>query len=211
MALYETIVDFKNLKDNGFDLTGTLEFQGWNTLFERLTGPVYPVLIKQLWVHAVTEKVTITSYIMNRKIVVTKKSVTYLISHNGCGKKVYNVKFDAKRDTKVASTIFKEGTEFDNGKGPSAKDLTNNLTVWFKIIMGCTHYILNTNSFDYINITHKFMLLFLEKGIKVELPSILFRFLMDSIRETRIGSSSTKGKFNSNGRLIRHSSGECSC
>lgn len=60
--LCETIVDFKNLKDNGFDFTETLNVQGWNTLFERLTSPVYPVLVKQFWVHATAEKETITSY-----------------------------------------------------------------------------------------------------------------------------------------------------
>lgn len=27
MVLYDTIVDFKNLKDNGFDFSKTLEFQ----------------------------------------------------------------------------------------------------------------------------------------------------------------------------------------
>lgn len=34
MVLYETIIDFKNLKDN-----------------------VYPVLVKQIWVHATAEKI----------------------------------------------------------------------------------------------------------------------------------------------------------
>lgn len=34
------------------------------------------------------------------------------------------------------------------------------------------------------------------------LPAILFRFLRDSIRETRTGSSSKKGNFISNGRII---------
>lgn len=46
------------------------------------------------------------------------------------------------------------------------------------------------------------MLFFLEKGYKVALPTILFKFLMDSIRETRTGSTSKKGRFIPNGRLI---------
>lgn len=41
--------------------------------FERLTCIVYPVLDKQFKIHVVAEKDTITSYIMNRKIVVTEK------------------------------------------------------------------------------------------------------------------------------------------
>lgn len=46
MVLCEPIMDFKNVKDNGFDFSETLEFQGWKGFFERLTGPVYPVLVK---------------------------------------------------------------------------------------------------------------------------------------------------------------------
>lgn len=46
MVLCETIVDFKNLKDNGFDFSETFELQGWKTFFEILTGPMYSVLVK---------------------------------------------------------------------------------------------------------------------------------------------------------------------
>lgn len=53
MVLCETIADFKNLKENGFDFTKTLDIQGWKTFFERLTGSVYPVLVKQFWVLSV--------------------------------------------------------------------------------------------------------------------------------------------------------------
>lgn len=44
--------------------------------------------------------------------------------------------------------------------------------------------------------------IFLDKGFKLELPTFLFKFLRDSIRETRTGSSSKKGNFISNRRLI---------
>lgn len=45
---------------------------------------------------------------------------------------------------------------------------------------------------------------FLEMGLKLELPSILFKFMRDSIRESIIGSYSKKGKGNfiPNGSLI---------
>lgn len=46
------------------------------------------------------------------------------------------------------------------------------------------------------------MLFFLEKGYKLELLEIMFKFLRDSIRETRTGSTSKKGRFIPNGRLI---------
>lgn len=202
LVLYETIVDFKNLKDNSFDFSRTLEFQGWNAYFERLMGPIYPVLVKQFWIHAVVAKDTIISYVMSKKFVVTEKSIADLIPHNGCGKRVYNVKTDSKREGMVASVIFKEGTKFDDGKGPSAKDLTDKLRVWFMVILGFIHHRPSTNSYDYINTTQKFMLFFLEKGFNLALLAILFKFSKDSIRETITRISSKKGKFISNERLI---------
>lgn len=45
---------------------------------------------------------------------------------------------------------------------------------------------------------------FLENGLKLGLPSILFKFMRDSVRESRIGGSlkKNKSKFIPNGRLI---------
>lgn len=203
-VLCETIVDFKNLKDNGFDFYETLKFQGWKSLFESLTGLVYPLFAKQFWVHATAEKETITSYVMYRKIIITKKPIVDLISHNGKGKRIHSAKINAKREATIALVIFKVGTNLDDDKGPSAKDLTNNLRVWFKIILGCIHHKPSTNSSNYVNTCQKFMLFFLEKGLKLALPYILFKFLRDSIRESRTGSSSKKikSRFIPNGRLI---------
>lgn len=48
------------------------------------------------------------------------------------------------------------------------------------------------------------MLFFMEKGLKLKLPSILFKFMRDSNRESGTGGSSkkNKSKFIPNGRLI---------
>lgn len=204
MVLFETIVDFKNLKENGFDFSKTLELQGWKTFFGRLTGPMYPVLVKKFWVHATAEKETITSYVMNRKIVITEKSIADLISHDGKGKRVHSAKINARREAIIALVIFKEETNFGDDKWPSVKDLTRNLRVWFKIILGCIHHKPNTNSSDYINTRQKFILFCLGKGVNLGLPSILFKFMRDSIRESRTHGSSkkTKSKFIPNDRLI---------
>lgn len=121
---------------------------------------------------------------MNKKIMVTEKFIADLISHNGCGKKVYNIKTDVGREAMIASIIFKEGKNFDDGKGPSVKDLTDKLRAWFKTILGCIHHRPSTNSSEYINTTQKFVLFFLERGFKLALPAILFKFLRDWIRET---------------------------
>lgn len=202
--LCEMIVDFKNLKDNGFDFSETLEHQELKGFFERLTAPVYPILGKQFWKHPTAEKEIITSYVMNRKIVITEKSIVDLISHNGKRKRIHSAKINAKRETTIAHVILKAGTNIEDAKGPSAKDLTNNLRIWFKIILGCIHHRPNTNSSNYVNTRQKFMLFFLEKDLKLTSPSILFKFMRDSIRESRTGGSSNKrkSKFIPNGRII---------
>lgn len=87
LVLCETIVDLKNLKDNDFDFSETLELQGWKSFFKVLTSLVYPVLVKQFWIHVVARRDIITSFVMNKKIVVIEKSIANLISHNGYGKK----------------------------------------------------------------------------------------------------------------------------
>ncbi|KAI5444921.1 hypothetical protein KIW84_013267 [Lathyrus oleraceus] len=118
MVLCETTVDFENVKENGFDFFDTLAFQGWNSFFERLKGLVYPVLVKQFWVHATMVKETITAYVMNRKIVITENSIIDLISHNGKGKRVHNVKTNVKREANITFVIFKAGINLDDDKGP---------------------------------------------------------------------------------------------
>lgn len=79
--------------------------------------------------HATTEKETINSYVMNRKIVITEKSITDLISHNGRGKRIHNAKINAKSEVTITPVIFKAGTNLYDDKGPSSKDLINNLKV----------------------------------------------------------------------------------
>ena len=41
-VLCELIVDFESMKENGYDLTPDVEFQGWKKYFDRLIGPVFP-------------------------------------------------------------------------------------------------------------------------------------------------------------------------
>lgn len=197
IVLCETIFDFKNLKDNGFHFFETLEFQGRKTFFERLTSYVYLVFVKQFWVHATVKKETITSYVMNRKIIITGKSIVDLISSNGKGKSIHSAKINAKREAVIVHVIFKAGTNLEDDKGPTAKDFTNKLRVWLKIIMGCIHHRPSTKSSDYVNTRQNFMLFFLKKGLKLGLPSILFKFMRDSARECRTDGSSKRTKASS--------------
>lgn len=38
---------------------------------------------------------------------------------------------------------------------------------------------------DYINVDHKYMLYYLDKGIKMNIPSILFKYLREMVKEIR--------------------------
>ena len=66
---------------------------------------------------------------MNRKIVITEKSTTDLISHDSKGKIIHTAKVNARREVIIALVIFKEGTNFEDDKGPNAKDLTRHQRV----------------------------------------------------------------------------------
>lgn len=92
-----------------------------------------------------------------------------LIKHDGKGNIVHIATITTKRDADISLVIFKEGTNFADEKGPSAKDLTNNLRVWFKIIFGCINHKPSTHSSNYINTYQKIMLFLIEKGVKLGL------------------------------------------
>ncbi|XP_058726435.1 uncharacterized protein LOC131597780 [Vicia villosa] len=50
-VICELMVDFDNLEKHDVHLTENMVFQGWGPLFYDLCGPVYPDLVKELWVH----------------------------------------------------------------------------------------------------------------------------------------------------------------
>lgn len=54
-----------------------------------------------------------------------------------------------------------------------------------KIILGTIHHLLTSNSLDYINTNQKCILYFLHKGLKLNLYALLFKYLRDSVRDTR--------------------------
>lgn len=53
-VLCELMVDFENLKDNGFDLLSVVKIQGWEKYFDRLQGPVLFYLVREFLTHAKT-------------------------------------------------------------------------------------------------------------------------------------------------------------
>lgn len=78
---------------------------------------------------------------------------------------------------------------FQDGKNsPNTKNLNNGLKVWFKILPGCVHQIPSTNHFDYINTDQKkYMLYYISFGTKMNLPSVIFKYLKEMVNETRNG------------------------
>lgn len=45
-VLCELLVEFGNMKDNGIDRLSTVKFQGWESFFNRLQGPVSYHLVR---------------------------------------------------------------------------------------------------------------------------------------------------------------------
>lgn len=71
--------------------------------------------------------------------------------------------------------------------------LHKNLRIWFKIFLGCIYLRPPINSSNSVNTDQKYMLFFLAFGIRLNLPTILFKYLVEIIKEGRdIGSKHTK-------------------
>lgn len=68
------MIDFKNLKENGFDLLSDVKIQGWEKYFECLHGLVFFHLVREFWTNAKTSVFQVTSFVMGNKIIITKKN-----------------------------------------------------------------------------------------------------------------------------------------
>lgn len=99
------------------------------------------------------------------------------------GRRIYNINPREKyMSQEIVPTIFKQNTEGNSSKN---KELHQNLRVLLKIILGTIHHRPASNSSDYINTDQKSILYFLHKGLKLNLPALLFKYLRDSVRDTR--------------------------
>src|SRR3954469_5590215 len=57
-VLCESSVDFENLKVHGFKPEAKTMAQGWSNYLDRLVGPIYPALVKDLWAHTTVTPTT---------------------------------------------------------------------------------------------------------------------------------------------------------
>ncbi|KAI5437285.1 hypothetical protein KIW84_023411 [Lathyrus oleraceus] len=126
----------------------------------------------------------IVSYVLGVKIVITEKSIAALLNmEKAGGRRIYNINPRAKYIAhEINPTIFKLNTEGNPSKN---KELHQNLRVWLKIILGTIHHRPTSNSSDYINTYQKCIMYCIHKGLKLCLPALLFKYLRDSVRETR--------------------------
>ncbi|XP_050902501.1 uncharacterized protein LOC127114215 [Lathyrus oleraceus] len=182
-VLYESLVDFENMKRNEIDLTKELRKKGWENYFQRLYGPIYTYLVKEFWRFVDSGDHHIVSYVLGVKMVITEKSIANLMNmENSGGRRIYNINPRAKyMSQEIILTIFKQNAE---GKPSKNKELHQNLRVWLKIILGIIHHRSTSNSSDYINTDQKCILYCLHKGLKLNLSALLFKYLRDSVRDT---------------------------
>lgn len=104
------------------------------------------------------------------------------MKHDGIGKRCFDMKNKGKIFEEITFTIFQTRKNSQN-----EKDIHDTLKVWFKIILGCIHHRSQTNSFDFINTDKKYMSYYISTSQKINLPSILFKYMREMVRETRDG------------------------
>lgn len=98
--------------------------------------------------------------------------------------------------TEMSKVIFSYGKHYRK-----IKDLFPYLKVWARILLGCVNPRSTTNSSDCINGDQQYILYYIEFGKKVNLPTLLFQNLRNTMRDTINGSKRTKS-YIPLGRLI---------
>ena len=164
------MVDFDNLKENGFDLLPAVEFQGWENFFDRLVGPIFPHLVKEFWIHAIASPKVILSFVMGKEISITENLIRKLLGFEGTG--VTGISSGRMEMSKVYAEIF------TNGQASSkVRDLKNKYKIWARIIHGCIYHRKETSSPDYINADQQYLLFCRGTNVKIDLPYLLFDHL----------------------------------
>ena len=150
-VLCKLIIDFESMKENGYDLTPNMEFQGWTRYFNHLLGPVFPKLVKEFWIHSSTSNHQVTSYVMGKKIAISEDLIVRLIGHNDGGIHCSDMEEKCSDLTTISREIFTSGQPSNK-----IKDLKDYFKIWAKIILGCINHRKPTSSPDYINIDQQF-------------------------------------------------------
>src|ERR1044072_4656643 len=190
-VLKEFRVDFNNINSNGCDLRPEMLFQVWENYFARLHGPVYDLLVKDLWRQAECDNHYVVSHVLGKRIVITEKSTAQLLGLNHReGLRVSGKEKDMP--TAAWNFLHKELYDDYTPEKPKSeykvKTLFSRLRAWHKIILGYINPRPQTNSADYINTNQKYMMYCLVKKKKLCFPFIIFQYLRDSISISRTTS-----------------------
>ncbi|XP_058784253.1 uncharacterized protein LOC131659026 [Vicia villosa] len=199
-VLCELMVDFENLQARNFNIKTNMLVQGWANYFDRLIGPVYPDLVKDFWSHATLTPNTIISFVLGKEISITENLIRKLLNLQGLGGVTGAIPGRIDWET-VYPKIF------TSGKGsPNTKDLKTSYRVWAKIILGTINHRKSTVSTTYINQDQQFLLYCIGKGMRVDLPHIMFHHLRTHVKESREAERLKYPKIKKNtipmGRLI---------
>lgn len=146
-VLCELMVNFESIKDHDFDLLPIVKFQGWEKFFERLQGPIFSHLVRELWIHAKTSTYQVVYFVFGKNIVITEKLIAKLIGNDGSGircKLMGETRSDQVEKAKEISTTESHANKIKNHH--------SKLRIWARILLGCVNHKRLTNSFDYINI-----------------------------------------------------------
>src|SRR3954464_4189063 len=179
-VLCESAVDINNLKANGFQCDARIFEQGWSKYLDRLVGPIYPELVKDLWVHATVTPTAIISFVLGHEVVITEKLIRKLYNlddeEGWSGLQPNTV--DWTPVEKQISTVFGIDSHNTGTLRPFYK-------AWAEIILGSLHHRKRMLSSSYISPTHKYTLFCIGKKIEINISHILFENLKTSIFESR--------------------------
>src|SRR4051812_9352901 len=179
-VLCESAVNINNLKANGFQCDARIFEQGWSKYLGRLVGPIYPELVKDLWVHATVTPTAIISFVLGHEVVITEKLIRKLYNlddeEGWSGLQPNTV--DWTPVEKQISTVFGIDSHNTGTLRPFYK-------AWAEIILGSLHHRKRMLSSSYISPTHKYTLFCIGKKIEINISHILFENLKTSILESR--------------------------
>ncbi|CAJ2633364.1 unnamed protein product [Trifolium pratense] len=216
--LSEKMIDFDSIKANGFDVKHYFSAQGWDKYFSMLNGPIYPDLLKKFWMKAKVfdkheakeeERAAIERNPSlkgkSRKEMGLLEFTGKQIRSNICGMNLAfsPIHFNALLgldNSGIELDVFEKDTRYRDDllalmctdlklKG-KVKGLTDVCRVLFKIILASISP--RVGGTDTISWTHRHLIYFLLKEMKVNLGEYFFEriceaiFLSKSQRKTAI-------------------------
>src|SRR3954464_7704186 len=179
-VLCESAVDINNLKANGFQCDARILEQGWSKYLDRLVGPIYPELVKDLWVHATVTPTAIISFVLGHEVVITEKLIRKL--YNLDDEEGWSGLQPATVDWTPVEKQISLATGIDSHNTGTLRPFYK---AWAEIILGSLHHRKRMLSSSYISPADKYTLFCIGKKTEINISHILFENLKTSIFESR--------------------------